>query len=275
MPAFLVSLPEEPGKGFHEGNRQVVFAADAASALQAVQGSFDGDANAMWGAAVAAEIVAGTDLTGYEFTINVHGGATTSPVGVTAKAGAGALALASGVVGAAAGLSYVDDDISSIVGGVFTRAATFRSEGTGAVTAVDMEDPGEYSVLPTLDEMATTTAGPGDGNLTIDGTAAVLNGYEVFLGQLPTLLNAHPDIAAATVEMSELLLGPRLFTIAAASDAIGDATVELVFRKPGGVHVAQLASTIVDQGAGGAVLTFAIPAITGFALPSTPVVLRS
>jgi len=276
MPAFLVSLQDDqPGKGYHAGNRQVVFAADAASALQAVQGSFDGDANAMWGAAVAAEIVAGTDLTGYEFTINVHGGATTTPVSVTAKAGPGALALASGVIGAAAGLLYVDDEIATIVGGTFTRAASFRCEGTGAVTAIDMEDPGEYSVLPTLDEMATTSSLIGDDALTIDGTAAVLNGYEVFLGQLPTLLNAHPDIAAAEVEMSELLLGPRLFTVAAAADAIGDATVELVFSKPGGVHVAQLASTITDQGAGGALLSFAIPAITGFALPSTPVVLRS
>jgi hypothetical protein len=122
--------------------------------------------------------------------------------------------------------------------------------------------------------MATVAELAGDDALTIDGTAAVLNGYEVFLGQLVTLLNADAQIAGADIEMSELLLGPRLFTVAAGSDTLGDATVDLVFRKPGGVHVAQLASTVTDQGAGGSALTFAIPAITGFALPSAPIVLK-
>lgn len=273
MPAFLVSLPDQPGHGFHEGNRQVIHAADAAGALLVAQGAFDGDANAMWGAAVAAEIAAGTDLTGYEFTINIFGGDTTGPISVTAKAGPGALAIASGVLGSAAGLLYVDDEISAVLGGVFTRAATFRSDGVGAVTAVDMEDPGEYTELPTLDEMATVAELAGDDALTIDGTAAVLNGYEVFLGQLVGLLNADGQIATADIEMSELLAGPRLFTITAAGDAIGNATVELVFSKPGGVHVAQLSSTITDEGAGGDVLTFAIPAIP-LVLPSAPIVLR-
>lgn len=273
MPAFLVSLPDEPGKGFHEGNRQVVFAADQAGALLLAQSAFDGDANAMWAAATATEIVAGTVLTGYEFTVNVFGGATTGPISATAKAGPLALALASAVVGAAPGATYADDEIATVVGGVFTRAATFRvvAQTAGAVDTVEMEDPGEYTVLPTLDEMVTT--GGGDGNLTLDGTASAIDAYEVFLGQLVTLLNGHADIAAAKVEFSEALLGPRLFTVAAAGDAIGDATVQLVFSRNSGAHMAQLSSTITDQGAGGAALSFAIPA-TPVPIPGTPVVLK-
>jgi len=273
MPAFLVEMPEVTGLTLHEGaNKMVVFADDAQSAEEAAEAHFPGTAS--WVAlGVATEIVAATSLTGYELQVTVTGAAgQTAVVDVTATGGAAKLALASAVVGAAAGATYADDEIVTCVGGVFTRAATFRvvAHTGGAVDTVELEDPGEYTTLPTLDEIVTTTGGAGDGNLTLDGVAAATDSYEVYMAEIVGLLNAHADIAAATIEMSESLLGPRILTVAAISDDIGDGAVTIRFGFGDAGDVSGLKGAIVDEGIAGAVLTMALPTSAALVLPSAP-----
>ena len=281
MPAFLVELPLSGGKTLiGASDSYVVFALNAADARAMAANHVSGDSDALWNSAqtTVTEIIAGTTLpANFELEVLVHndgaGAGIAIPAVFRARGGPLNIAMLSGTVNAG-GLTYVDDEIVTVVGGTFTRAATFRCEGTGAVTAVDMEDPGEYTVLPTLTGMATTTGGPGDGNMTIDGVAAPENSYEVLLGQMVTLLNADPEIAAAAVEMSELLLGPRLFTVAAIADDIGDSTILVRLGSPHAGAIPSLVGAIVHEGIAGAVLTFALPAI-GAATTVMPTVLRT
>ena len=282
MPAFLVELPASGGKTLiGAANSFIVFALNAADARAAAANHVSGDSDALWNSAqtTVTEIVAGTTLpANYELEILITndgaGAGIAVPAVYRARGGAGNIAMLSGVLGSAAGLSYIDDEIVTIVGGTFTRAATFRCQGTGAVTAVEMVDPGEYTVLPTLDEMATVTSGPGNDALTIDGTAAPAESYEVLLGQMITLLNGDPEIANADVDMSELLLGDRLFTIASIADDIGDSTVQVRLGSPHAGDIPSLVGAIVHEGIAGAVLTFALPAI-GAATTVMPTVLRT
>ncbi len=281
MPAFLVELPLSGGKTLiGASDSYVVFALNAADARAMAANHVSGDSDALWNSAqtTVTEIIAGTTLpANFELEVLVHndgaGAGIAIPAVFRARGGPLNIAMLSGTVNAG-GLTYVDDEIVTVVGGTFTRAATFRCEGTGAVTAVDMEDPGEYTVLPTLTGMATTTGGPGDGNMTIDGIAAPAESYEVLLGQMVTLLNADPEIAAAAVEMSELLLGPRLFTVAAIADDIGDSTILVRLGSPHAGAIPSLVGAIVHEGIAGAVLTFALPAI-GAATTVMPTVLRT
>ncbi len=281
MPAFLVELPLSGGKTLIGASDSfIVFALNAADARAVAANHVSGDSDALWNSAqtIVTEIIAGTTLpANYELEVLIHndgaGAGIAIPAVFRARGGTGNVAMLSGVINAG-GLTYVDDEIVTVVGGTFTRAATFRCQGTGAVTAVDMEDPGEYTVLPTLTGMATTTGGPGDGNATIDGVAAPENSYEVLLGQMVTLLNADPEIAAAAVEMSELLLGPRIFTVAAIADDIGDSTVLIRLGAPHSGAIPSLVGAIVHEGIAGAVLTFALPAI-GAATTVMPNVLRT
>lgn len=271
MPAFLVELPAHPGHTLKAGaNKMTVFAVDAASAIDAAQAEFDGDSNAMWNGATATQILAGTDLAGYELSIAVL---DSSPViEVAAQGGAGNDAMASAVPDTQ-GATYSDDDIATVVGGTFTRAATFRVTGEtgGAVDTVEVVDPGEYTVLPGLSGVATT--GGGDGNLTLDLTAAGEDSYEVLMGQIVGLLNATSIIANAAVDMSEGASGTRLLTIASGGggDDLGDKAVQAQLRKNES-PVAGLLSTVTDEGASNAVLSVAIPATASLVLPSvTPV----
>ncbi len=281
MPAFLVELPASGGKTLiGASDSLIVFALNAADARAMAANAFDGDSTAMWESALTTvtEIVAGTTLpANFELEVLITndgaGNGIAIPAVYRARGGAGNIAMLSGALGAAAGLSYIDNEIVTIVGGVFTRAATFRCEGTGAVTAVEMVDPGEYTVLPTLDEMVTVTSGPGDDNLTIDGVAAPANSYEVLLGQMVTLLNGDPEIANAAADMSELLAGNRIFTVASIADDIGDSTVLIRLGSPHKGNIPSLIGTIVHEGAAAAVLTFALPAI-GAGTTVMPIMLR-
>jgi hypothetical protein len=240
--------------------------------------TFDGDSDVLWNDAITTvtEIVAGTAMPpGFELEILIHddgaGGGIAIPAVYRARGGAGNVAMASAVVGAAAGATYADNEIVTCVGGTFTRAATFRvvAQTGGAVDTVELEDPGEYTVLPTLDEIVTTTGGTGDGNLTLDGVAAAENSYEVMLGQMVTLLNGDPEIANAQVQMSESLLGPRLFTISSIADDIGDSTVLIRFGRPHTGNVPGLIGAITHEGIAGAALSFAIPASASLVIPQT------
>lgn len=283
MPAFLVELPASGGKTLiGAANSFVVFALNAADARAAAANHVSGDSDALWNSAqtTVTEIIAGTTLpANYELEIKIlndgAGAGIAIPATYRARGGVGNLAFSGMSIGAAAGASYVDNETVTIVGGTFTRAATVRCEGTGAVTAVDLVDPGEYTILPSsLTNMVTATGGPGDNNLVLDGVAAEENSYEVLLGQMVTLLNGDPEIAAAAVDMSELLAGTRLFTIAAIADDIGDSVVQARLGSPHVGDVPSLVGTVVDDGIAAAVLTFALPAI-GAATTVMPIVLRA
>lgn len=281
MPAFLVELSSGARTLIGAADSYIVFALNAADARAAAANHVSGDSDVLWLSAgtVVTEIIAGTTLPDdYELEVVIlndgAGAGIALPARYNARGGAGNLAIESVAIGAAAGLSYIDDEIVTLVGGTFTRAATVRCEGTGAVTAVDLVDPGEYTILPTLDEIVTVTSGPGDDNLTIDAVAAEENSYEVLLGQMITLLNGDPEIANAAVDMSELLLGTRLLTIASIADGIGDSTVLARLGSPHAGDIPSLVGAIVHEGIAAAVLTFALPAI-GALTTVMPVVLRT
>lgn len=283
MPAFLVELPDSGGKTLiGASNSIVVFALDAADARNMAANAFDGDSNALWldAITIVTEITEGLTLpSNFEFEVVVNedgaGIGIAIPARFTARGGVGNVAMQSVVIGAAAGLSYIDNELVTISGGTFTRAAVVRCGGTGAVTSVDLVDPGEYTVLPTLDEMVTVTSGPGDDNLTLDGTAAPEESFEVLLGQMITLLNADPEIGNAAVDMSELLAGTRLLTIASVADGIGDSTVTIRLGSPPAGNVPGMLGAIVHEGIAAAVLTMALPSQAGIVLPTLTRALRS
>jgi len=282
MPAFLVELPLSGGKTLIGASDSfIVFALNAADARAAAANHVSGDSDALWNSAqtTVTEIIAGVTLPAdYELEITLlesaPGDGIAIPARYTARGGAGNVAFSSVSIGDAAGLAYIDNELVTISGGTFTRAAVVRCEGTGAVTAVDLVDPGEYTVLPDLDEMATVTSGPGDDALTLDGVAAPAESYEVLLGQMVTLLNGDPEIANAAVDMSELLAGTRLFTIASVADGIGDSIAQVRLGSPHAGAIPSLVGGIVDDGIAAAVLTFALPAI-GAATTVMPNVLRT
>lgn len=278
MPNYLVELPESQtysqlGEG---ATKMVIFAANAAGARRAAAGRFDGDGNALWNTeAVVTELVAGLNLSDagiddWTLYARVSGGAalTADPTVVQVdgqtrdqargilgndRLHIGAVALNDGGVA-----TYVIDDILTAVGGTFTRAATFRviTVSTGVITAVELVDPGEYTVLPSL--TANAVSGGGGTGALLDLTQAEVGGYEALLGQMATDLGALADFTAS-VDLSEGASGARLFTLATIGDAIGDSTVEFEVRHHGTVETV-LMSTITDGGVAAAVLTAAIPA---------------
>lgn len=277
MPAFLVELSGGARTLIGAADSMVVFALDATDARALCASHFDGDSDVLWNDAstVVTEIIAGVALpSNYEFEINITkdgGNGILVPATFKATGGAGNVAILDVAIGDVAGASYVDNEIVTLVGGTFTRAATVRCEGTGAVTAVAVVDPGEYTILPTLDEIVTATGGPGDDNLTIDAIAAPADSYEVMLGQMITLLNANSEIAGAGVDMSELLAGTRLLTITdgGGGDDLGDSTVFIRIGAPLSGNIPGLFGSLTHEGAANAVLSVAIPAIgeTTFVVP--------
>ena len=284
MPAFLVELPDSGGKTLvGASNSIVVFASNAEDARNMAANAFDGDSNALWldPITIVTEITEGLSLpSNFELAITIAqdaGNGILVPVNFFARGGSGNVAIESVTIGAAAGLSYIDDEIVTLVGGVFTRAATVRCEGTGAVTAVDVVDPGEYTVLPTLDEIVTVTSGPGDDNLTLDGVAAAEDSYAVLIGQMVTLLNANSEIAGAAVDMSELLLGTRLFTVTdgGGGDDLGDSSLFVRLGAPHDGTIPSLVGAITHEGAANAVLSFALATQAGIVTPTLVRSLRS
>lgn len=266
MPAYLVELPESGGRQLiGAADKMVVFAADEAGARAGAAGQFDGDGNALWNTlATVTEIVVGTTLAdssaGWEAFVRLSGAAAlTEDLFVQAR-GVERLHIGAVALGDGGTATYVIDDILTAVGGTFTRAATFRviTVSTGVITAVELVDPGEYTVLPTL--MTANPVSGGGGTLAeLDLTVAVSGSYEAILGELVGLINVHPDIADAEVDLSEGAAGARLFTVSSISDDLGDGDLVFEFRHNGSAF-APLVSTLVDGGIAGAVITAAIPA---------------
>lgn len=267
MPAYLVELPESATYSNLVGaaDKMVVFAADVAGARAAAQGHADGDGNALWGTlASVTEIVAGATLAdagiGWGAFVRLSGAATMPGGDLLAQANGvdklhiGAVALDDGGVA-----TYIIDEILTAVGGAFTRAATFRviTVSTGVITAVELVDPGEYTVLPTL--ASNPVSGGGGTGALLDLTAAAANSYEAILGELVGKINSHADIANADVDLSEGAAGTRLFTVSSIADGLGDGTLVFEIRQ-NGTAFAPLVSTLTDGGIAGAVITAAIPA---------------
>jgi hypothetical protein len=77
--------------------------------------------------------------------------------------------MASGNIGAG-GSTYAVGDTITMVGGTFTRPAIYRASivNSGVVTGLVLQDPGDYTVLPTF-PAATTTSGSGTGLTIADG----------------------------------------------------------------------------------------------------------
>lgn len=274
MPAFIVTLPARSGYTLPEGsNSMVVFAADAANAIDVAQGHYSvpKGADAMWADATATQIVAGTALAGYELEVAIT---DASPL-IEVKAEGNGIAIASGVVNAG-GTGYATNDILTVLGGTAVRAATLRVTGqtAGVIDTVEVVDPGEYTVAPTLTANAVT-GGTGT-SATIDLTQADANGYEVFLGQLVTLLNADAQIAGASVDMSEGGAGTRKIIVAVGSggDDLGDKTVQARFQK-NKAPVAGLLGAVTDGGLSTANLEIAIPAVASLVIPSVAVPLKT
>ncbi len=262
MPAYLVELPYTVGQRLLDGaSKMVVFASSVANARLAAQAHFGGDANALWAdsSTTVTEIVAETAIEGYTAFVRISGGAAQTADALFEtkgdKAAIGAVALNDGGVA-----TYVIDDILTASGGTAIRPATFRviTVSTGVITAVELVDPGHYTVLPATMTANPVTGGGGTGAL-MDLTAAGVGSYEANMGELVSLLNGNVDIANAAVDFSEGASGARLVTLASVADGIGDATVVFELRK-NGVAYTPFVSTIVDGGVAAAVLTAAIPA---------------
>lgn len=286
MPAYLVELPQ-PYRV--EGvNALSVFAADETGARQAAEGQFDGDASALWSTlATVTEIVAGVDLAdagkGWSGYCRVRGaaGQTAGFDPFIAEADGNDRNLAQGRLGRNrkhlsessitindGGTGYSVDEIITLGGGTLDanagRAATFRvtSVSTGVIDGLELVDPGEYTELPNL-TATTDTTNSGSGNDDVDLTLAQADegSYEAIMAQMVTELLGSPDIAGASVDMSEGGSGARLLTVATGSggDDLGDATVEFEYRQ-NGTAFDPLVGTITDEGLATAALTVAIPA---------------
>ena len=281
MPNYLVTLPESQTVGNQTLGAQsmVIFAADAAGARRAAQGRMDGDGNTQWtsGVATVTELVVGLNLEdagadlGWSLYCRITGGVSqvVDPTivqvdGKTKDQALGILGKTRLHIGAVAlndggTATYAIDDILTAVGGTFTRAATFRviTVSTGVITAIELVDPGEYTVLPPV-MTANPVSGGGGTVALMDLTAATVNSYESLVAQLITDLAGAVDFTPS-VDFSEGAAGTRLITLGTVGDAMGAAAVELEMRHNGTVETVLL-STIVEEGIDAAVLTVAIPA---------------
>lgn len=277
MPNYLVQLPGGGHQLQQGADTMVIFAADEAGARRAAAGRFDGDGNELWNTvATVTELVVGTDLAdsgdGWTLFCRVTGGAAQTVDPIVAEVDGLTLDFAKGIgapnrfhmknnvaINSGGIATYVVDDILTVAGGTAVRAATMRvtTVSTGVITGIELVDPGEYSVLPSLTANAVT--GGGGTAATMDLTQADVGGYEALMAQMVAALLGFADIDDAGVDFSEAAAGARLFTVSSVADNIGDATLTFEMRHNGTVETV-LISTLVDGGIAGAVLTAAIPA---------------
>jgi len=119
------------------------------------------------GVATIAVTAAGTGYT-VRPTVAITGDGTLATATATAKA----VAIA---IGDVPGSGYANGDIVTVTGG--TGTAVTASVTTGANDTIPatltLVNAGSYTVLPTLDEAATTNDGSGDDALTVDLTMGV------------------------------------------------------------------------------------------------------
>ncbi len=277
MATYLVELPDVPAIGTVAGEKKWLVVADSTTdARAAVRARYDGDPlNALIAdsATTVTAVAADTELD-EDFSLEVYLRTTTPKTFVVdADEMDGHSFIASAVIVNDGTMAYAANDEVTINGGTNTRPAKFKIstvDGMGNVTAVELIEPGDYTVLPTLAGAATTaTVGTGAG-LTLTLTAVTGITWAAMLARLVSLLNADADIAGAAVNLKAAGTGNRLLTIAAIADGIGDKTFDIAFKKNGVAFTTWL-STQTEGGIAGAVLTVALPAsapgvptVTGF-----------
>jgi len=117
------------------------------------------------GVASVTVTAAGTGFTERPTVSFSSGGGT----GATATATAKVITIA---IGDAAGDGYANGDTITVTGGTGTSATATVTTGENDEIPVSLTlvNAGSYTVLPTLDEAATTNDGSGDNNLTVDLT---------------------------------------------------------------------------------------------------------
>jgi len=225
-----------------------VVAATEAQALAFAQGWRDTDPKMAWTGAtvidIEADTPAATSLDGLGISVTVNDGVT--PFTVFSRS-QGPSVLSGAVV--AGGADYTVDDVVTLVGGTFTRAATFTVSAvtSGAVTGLTLLDPGVYRELPT-GTLATTTADGGTG-LTIGTVTSQQHTLANVAASLVGLLNARGDIDGARFNATT-----RVLTVSSIADGKGDdaVTVEYLLN---GVALPTYTEAIVDEGSAAAVLT--------------------
>ena len=157
--------------------------------------------------------------------------------------------------------AYVVDDILAAAGGTFTRAATFRVttiNAAGDMSGLEMVDPGEYSVAPSLVANAVT-GGAGEEGGTVDITLATAGDHFSILARLVTVINAHPDISDAAVDFSTNGAGIRAFIVSSVADDLGDGALVFEMRRNGS-KFSPLVGAITDGGSADAIIKALIPA---------------
>lgn len=274
MPAYLVTLPTDARFTLPEGvTDMLVFAADADDAKAVAKSKYSGDSDAAWAAATATQLVAGTDFSGSEWALRCAVLDADPVIDVTANGGV------SGVVGVAidaGGTGYSAGDVLTVAGGTASRAATIRvtSDSGGVIDGIELIDPGEYTVDPTLAANAVT--GGGGSGAQIDLTMGQ-DTYATFLAELVGLLNgtaidnAALDLGEAAVGSSDLTL-----TIAAGSggDDLGDKNVFIEFQR-NGVAVPSLLGAVTDAGVSTDDLSVALTAAASVVVPNIAAALRA
>ncbi len=265
MGTFLVELPAGDRYTLRENvDAMVVSAQDATDAKAIAKSQFTGAAgDAAWDAAtvttltdIAAE--SADSMANWRFKVAVLD--STPVVDLTSVAGLGVVTAAVN----AGGTGYTLLDILTVVGGTFTRAATFRVTGIagGVVNLVSLVDPGEYTVAPSLTANAVT-GGTGTGatmDLTTDNDR--LSNH---LASLVGLLNAQSIIANAALDMDAT---NPLLTVASIADALGEKEVQAQVIPPEVLDsiskpsnepepIPGFINAIVDEGIAAAVLTVA------------------
>lgn len=262
MPAYRVQLSEAHAQLslLHGHDSMVVFAGTSADAIAVAKGQYPGDAGAAWAAATATEVVAGTEL-GSNYSLRV---AILDSVPVIDETATGVLGCSSVSAVAAGGTLYAANDVLTLVGGTFTRAATYNvvTEAAGVVTVIELIDPGEYTVAPTS-PIATTNDGSGDDACTLTGVFTS-DEYVNFFGEMVGLLNANSIIAGAAFADNT-----PLFTISSIGDALGDLDAVVEFMN-GDEPIPGLLGAVTDGGVSGAVLS-----VASIAAPVLPRMLES
>lgn len=258
MAFYVLTLRSSNGMTIVDGINQLHLNADTEADAIAVANSFsDKDCN-VWSAALIEIIGSTDDFVGYSMRVTLQ----PSGIVVTSVPDGSEEGIDYNNNEDAGGSGYTVNDILTLTGGTFSRAAQVKvtSVSGGVVTGVVQHDPGLYSELPP--NPTATTGGTGTGCTMSINPATQNSGLslETMLATLITDLNAHPSISGASIDM-----GPAGFfsdpeiTVADAGDNLGDQTmvVEWVLNNQG---LTGWIETLTHEGVAAAALTLTLDA---------------
>lgn len=269
---YLVQVPNmdaSPARDLVNGvDSVVVWANSTAEAKQIAKTAYEqigGSVNALWDAATVTQVQAGADLTGFEIDFYIRTASPTpGPQSLAVSTVPVKYLVSATVHSGGGGTGYTTGDIVGIATGVGThaRVALFKvTAAAGVVTALELVDPGDYSVFPgTLTTIATTkVTGSGDDALTLDVTIAI--GTMTFNGLLAKLVTGLNGLSGITHAALNLSAATHLLTVAGTADNLGDKTFDIAMKK-NGVEFANYFGTQTEGGSAGAALTVSVNATT-------------